>query len=251
MIRPGRDCVDGIQTGKLLHTEREKMAVGLLFDTEATGLTEPQIIEWALGLVDSGWHCGLISSGRCCPSKDIEFGAIAQHHILFDELEGKPLSESFRFPDGTTHLIGWNIDFDWEAAGSPEGIKRIDLEKIARRIWPGLDSYSQTAVFYAVFGQCDETRRKLLAPDGKRAEQDVKNLAALLEVAASTAPTHFENLDTLWAFSEDCRIPDVMPFGKHKGDHIRDVPTGYRKWYESQADVDPWILKAFAKYPRH
>lgn len=226
---------------------------GIIYDTETSSLETPEVVEWARVDIDpaNGWKTGIESSGRCCPTRGIECGALAHHHILLSELTGEPSSAEYRLPDGVTHIIGWNIDYDWLASGSPEAVKRIDLEKIARRLWKGLDCYSQASVFYHVFGQLPESRERLLAPRGKRALQDVQNLTGLLYALKTEKPEHFATLETLWDFSQECRIPEEMMFGKHKGQHIREVPTGYRNWYAGQADADPWILKAFEKYPRH
>jgi len=48
----------------------------------------------------------------------------------------------------------------------------------------------------------------------------------------------------LFLMSEQARIPKKMPFGKHKGTLIKDLPADYIAWYQKQADADPYILKA-------
>ena len=50
--------------------------------------------------------------------------------------------------------------------------------------------------------------------------------------------------DELWQASEDARIPKIMPFGKHKGVPIGEVPRDYLGWLGRQQDVDPYLLKA-------
>jgi len=35
-----------------------------------------------------------------------------------------------------------------------------------------------------------------------------------------------------------------MPFGKHKGLPIREVPADYRRWLLGQSDVDPYLRRA-------
>ena len=54
--------------------------------------------------------------------------------------------------------------------------------------------------------------------------------------------------DELWAWSEDARIPSIMPFGQFQGQPISAVDKGYRAWYHRQPDPDPYILMAFARY---
>lgn len=48
----------------------------------------------------------------------------------------------------------------------------------------------------------------------------------------------------LWAFSETARVPEVMPYGKHKGMPIADVQADYKRWLLCQPDVDPYLQKA-------
>ena len=54
----------------------------------------------------------------------------------------------------------------------------------------------------------------------------------------------FADFEALWQASEGRRIPMRMPYGKHKGAAIRDIPTGYRSWLLNQADVDPYLAIA-------
>ena len=35
-----------------------------------------------------------------------------------------------------------------------------------------------------------------------------------------------------------------MPFGKHKGVPISEVPKDYKQWLLRQSDVDPYLVKA-------
>ncbi len=44
--------------------------------------------------------------------------------------------------------------------------------------------------------------------------------------------------------SEDARVPEVMPFGKHKGVRMSDVPADYKRWLASKGDVDPYLVRA-------
>lgn len=52
------------------------------------------------------------------------------------------------------------------------------------------------------------------------------------------------NWEALWVISEKARIPTIMPFGKHKGVAIKDVPADYKRWLMKQPDTDQYLLKA-------
>jgi hypothetical protein len=36
----------------------------------------------------------------------------------------------------------------------------------------------------------------------------------------------------------------TMPFGKHKGTLIRDLPTHYLRWIVENTDIDGWVAEA-------
>ena len=50
--------------------------------------------------------------------------------------------------------------------------------------------------------------------------------------------------EDIWQASELARIPTIMPFGKHKGTAIADIPADYKRWLLGQPDVDPYLRKA-------
>lgn len=213
----------------------------IIFDVETTGMNDPEIIEAAW--MDAA-EMQTVAFFRFKPSKQIELGALATHHILPSFLEGKPPSSAFTLPDGIEFLIGFNIDYDWKCAGEPD-IKRIDLCAIARVLYPDLDSYRQGAVYYHLFGANPESREALLGSHD--ASVDVRNCGEIYR--RIQIDSKIDDLDAMWTYSEDCRIPRIMPFGKHKGEPIGNVPRGYRDWYSKQADTDPLILTAFDKFP--
>ena len=53
-----------------------------------------------------------------------------------------------------------------------------------------------------------------------------------------------KTIENLWLLSEEARIPSVMPFGKHKGLAIADIPNDYKRWLLNQDNVDPYLIQA-------
>src|SRR5690606_6977159 len=85
------------------------------------------------------------------PGKPISYGAMATHHIVdADVADARPAAE-FRLPDGVTHLIGHNVDFDWKVIGEPD-VKRICTLAVARRMWHDQDSHTRGALLYRTMG---------------------------------------------------------------------------------------------------
>ncbi len=219
----------------------------IIFDTETTGLIEPEIVSAAWIATDADeWT--LITEARFKPSKPIELGAVATHHMFPDDVKDCPPSSSFLLPEGTTHIIWYNVDFDWAAIGSPD-VKRIDVCAMARHCLPGLDCYSQTAVFYHIFGMNESNRRAMRESHGAYA--DVRTCRAIYERLLIESIPYTNDFDDVWRFSEECRIPTEMAFGKHKGLKMSEVPPDYRRWYSGCTNPPPdqYILKAFEKYP--
>src|SRR5690625_4953576 len=121
----------------------------LLFDTETIGTKDSEIIEAAWLKLSDPVNLTVVDTfeQRYRPSKPIELGALATHHIYDEELVSCPPSDSFSLPADTRFLIGHNIDYDWMVAGKPS-VKRICTLALARYFYPEIDSHSQSALLY-------------------------------------------------------------------------------------------------------
>lgn len=211
----------------------------IVFDTETTGVDAPALVQSAWMAVD---HMGAsLAEGEAAfwnPGKPISFGAMATHHIVDADVADMPPASEFRLPEGTTHLIGHNVDFDWRVIGEPD-VKRICTLALARQMWPEMDSHSLGACVYRVL-------RPDLAREALRSAHDARMDVSLCVsvLAAICAARQPANLDDLWRMSEQARVPTHMPFGKHKGMPIADVPRDYKAWLLRQDDVDPYLVRA-------
>lgn len=209
-----------------------------IFDTETTGMNEPEIIEAAwVGLTDTS----VITEAYCerfRPSKPIQLGALATHHIMDEDLVDCRPSTEFRLPADMQYMIGHNVDYDWKVAGEPD-VKRICTLALSRHLWPEADSHTQSAMLYLL----ERERARHLLRNAHAAEDDVRNCWLLLGhiVARLGGVADFE---ALWEASERARIPTHMTFGKHKGMAITDVPADYKNWLLRQPDVDPYLEMA-------
>lgn len=65
-----------------------------------------------------------------------------------------------------------------------------------------------------------------------------------LAMAREVWPVPLHSWEDVFQFSERSRIPKRMPFGKHEGVPIAEVPHDYRAWLLRQADVDPYLRQA-------
>src|ERR1017187_5019607 len=214
----------------------------VIFDTEATALDSPLVIEAAWLKIPSPTDLAPTEHflQRYNPGKPIALGALATHHIMDEDLVDCPPSSDFRLPADIQYIIGYNIDYDWKVIGQPE-IKRICVMALSRCFFPGLDSYSQSAVLYHV----ERHRARELLKAAHSAMADVQNcLIILRHVVMRMQPEEAATWEGVWKRSELARIPTIMTFGKHKGAAIKDIPADYKQWLLGQPDVDPYLAKA-------
>ena len=220
------------------------MSKAIIFDTETTGIVDPEIIEaaWIEPMFIDHLTTDKIADsfhGRYKPSKRISLSAMSVHHIMDEDLENCPPSSTFALPDDIDYLIGHNIDFDWSAAGKPV-VNRICTLALSRHLWPELDSHNQSAMLYFLER---ESARDGLQGKAHSALHDVQNCMIILShIIAKLGDV--KSWGDLWSRSEIARIPTVMPFGKHKGTPIKEVPRDYKIWLLNQPDIDQSLLKA-------
>lgn len=219
-----------------------------IFDSETTGLNEPQLIEAAwLRLGDIG-TLPVVDQflARYKPSKPIELGALATSHILDEELADCPPHDSFAMPTDTAYLIGHNVDYDWNVIGQPD-IKRICTKALSSLLWPTADSHSQSAMIYLHY----RTEAPGLLRNAHAALDDVQNcrllLIKIMDALAARLGRQVASWDELWELSEDARLPRVIRFGKHAGSAIADIPADYKSWLLKQDNIDPYLRKALEK----
>lgn len=215
------------------------MSKTIIFDTEATGIKEPVLIEAAWLELDSIDPL-LVANPfvqRYNPGKQISLGALATHHIMDEELVDCTPASSFRLPSDVEYLIGHNVDFDWEVIGKPE-VKRICTLALARKLWPNLDSHTQGALLYYL--ERNSAREQLR--NAHSALTDVGICAVILDHICQQL--NVKTVEDLYTESEKARIPTTMPFGKHKGLLLADLPSDYKQWLLGQGDIDSYLRKA-------
>lgn len=214
----------------------------VILDTETTGTDEPQPVEICYQLfagpsldrappASDFWQ-------RFKPSKPISLGALATHHILDEELADCEPYTAFKLPEGVEYMVGHGVDFDWEAIGKPD-VKRIDTCCLARKLWPTADSHGLGPLLYLVAREHATSFLKT----AHSAQGDVLNLYYLLGKMLPLLGNP-QTWEELWKLSEAARVPEIMPFGKHKDMAIADVPADYKRWLLGQPDVDPYLRKA-------
>lgn len=236
-------------------------------DTETTGFGPPIVpVEIAILTPKEGATPEAIGEcfeyvARFNPEKDIEYGAVAAHGIIPEDLSNSPPWSSYR-PTTPDYAVGHAIDYDLGAIFGegrvPTTIRRIDTLALSRYAFEDEDSHKLAAMMYVVFGQNAKTRARVHGSHS--ALVDTRNTVAICEVIAR----HYE-IDTwegLWRLSELARVPTHMPFGPKYGPHspygnkkrkgialaeLRVKDKGYVKWLLGLDDLDPYLRKALTQ----
>lgn len=234
----------------------------VIIDTETTGFDQLDVIELA--------YAGPIASPRAAsedaiecaclffrPSKPIQLGAMATHHIIAEDLvDCAPWPGTWELPvtcAGVEYLVGHNIDFDWKAIGSPS-IRRICTVALSRHVWPDIDSHALGALIYHLLPAV--TARDLVR-GAHSAAADVGLCARVLfALTDALQPLDWHHL---WELSEEARIPKRIHFGKYGPkdgrlgtliSDIRRMDPGYVSWLLRDCDQvrdDPYLRKALTR----
>ncbi|NHC63147.1 putative quorum-sensing-regulated virulence factor [Paenalcaligenes suwonensis] len=213
----------------------------LLFDTETTGTRAPQVIEAAWLKLDTPANLTVLEEfeQRYKPSEAITLGALAVHHIYDEELASCPAHTTFQLPADTQYIIGHNVDYDWEVAGKPD-VKRICTLALSKQLFPQVDSHSQSALVYYI----DRANARERLKNAHSALADVRNCLDVLRALLHAMTTPISTWEELWRYSEQARVPSIMPFGKHRGMPIADLPPDYKAWLLRQDSLDPYVKMA-------
>ncbi|MFU8924831.1 putative quorum-sensing-regulated virulence factor [Acinetobacter puyangensis] len=175
---------------------------------------------------------------------EIQLSSMAIHHILPQDLIGKPNFHEFRLPQDTIYLIGHNIDYDIQAIArcgqDVRHIKPICTLALARYVWPNLDSHSLSTLSYVISDNLEQTRQQL--KNAHNAKTDILLTANLLDKIIQ----HYQitDIEQLYQQSQQARLPQFMPFGKYKGTPLAQVPIDYVQWLLRQSDIDPYLREA-------
>lgn len=227
----------------------------ILLDTETTGL-DGRIIELAY-VVKHGVNV-YTAQTLCKPPEEISFQAMAVHHITPEMLESYPplvetrvyrdLVERFNIPENI--LIAHNSQFDidmLEKEGFKCKMQVVDTERVLKHLYPDIESTSLQYVKYA-FGLYKATPPFSVGnTHAHRALGDVCDLTLL--VGKLLMEHSFEELLELTQ-----RIPLIhkMPFGKYKGELMKDVVEKDRRYlvwmYRNADDISEDLKHSLVYY---
>ena len=215
-------------------------------DCETTGVSDKdRIVELAYVVLDEDLN--VIDEGESLidPEMSIPSGASAVNGITDDMVADAPTIEQYmtivksmplHYDDAV--FIAHNAAFDFRYLGPwmHEDTKQMCTLRLARRIYPDLDSHKLQALRYSLGLEVPEG-------DAHRAMFDVRMMFNL--IARMREDTGLD-LAGLLDLSLQPRKIEKMPFGKYKGVAISKVPKDYITWLLKQTGVDAdlrWTLE--------
>lgn len=182
------------------------------------------------------------------PNEPIQYGAMAVHHILDDDLANCIPSSSFRLPRvhgcDVEYIIGHQVDSDIKAVertGQIVTAKGIFTLAMARYLWPEADSHTLSALVYRV--SPDKHKARELLSHAHSAMADCLATAILLQAIMKQQP-HITSIEALYNFSEECRIPKFMYRGKQKGQLISSLSNHDLMYWLQRRDIDKYLCTA-------
>ena len=177
------------------------------------------------------------------PQMPIEPGAQKVHGISAEMLAGKPTLEQFlqgehadKFANEHVLVVAHNAAFDLPMF-APFCKKATSLctMRLAQALYPTAENHrlSTLASMFAV--EVEPTHRALA------------DVGACFELLRSIAKKEDKSIDELLVIASQTSPESLMPFGKHKGKMIKDLPSDYVAWLSTTLEPSHWIHPVIAQ----
>jgi exodeoxyribonuclease X len=211
----------------------------LIADTETSGLSDdamPCEIAW-IEIDDELQVLDRVHS-LIDPQRPISPGAMGIHGITnLMVAEAPTLGEFYEFIQPSIKyaklgLIAHNLQFDARFITPHAGEVPFSLctLRLSRHLWPECENHKLQTLRYFLADQ------GLEGGDAHSAMGDVETCLSVLRFARDKFGL------SLYEMAELSQRPikvEVMPFGKHRGERLAEVPSSYLSWLLKQPDVDP------------
>lgn len=223
----------------------------LIIDTETDQGRDPRPIQVAtIDLHTGNEWMKYFNSGR-----PISKFTTAVHGITDSDVAGLETFELAKF-SLPHYLIAHNARFDWRVIGSPK-VKLICTVQLARLAFPEWDNYKQSRCIEQLFASQGEAGAKqalLMTANAHDALGDVRMCQMIYKACCERLGVDYLDFEAMYELSEkgtklgfttrrkrrqktasSAFAVEKMPFGKHKGLPIKDVPKSYVKWLLANA----------------
>lgn len=197
-----------------------------ILDTETASL-QGGIVELALLHVDKDLNilsefCTLVN-----PERRIEPGAFAVHGISDEAVAMSPTIRDIAELQDVKHVICHNAAFDLRVLGDAVNVETsLCTLALARRYVKGTTNHKL------------ETLQRELDLPVQRSHSALGDVHTVRDFLLHLLPKTGLELETLFERRAGAKLLHKMPFGKHKGKRIDQVPADYLSWLRSKDDLD-------------
>jgi len=174
------------------------------------------------------------------PGIPIEPAAQQTHGITSTMLHDKPTLPDFlssrhpgKFIDEHVLVVAHNAAYDVPMfAPYCKAVTSLCTMRLSQSLYPHAPDHRL------------ETMADVLRVDVEPNHRALADAGACFSVLRAIATAHNLNLSDLIAASNRLGMDSVMPFGKHKGTPLRDLPPSYVNWCIENLAHDNWVRQA-------
>jgi DNA polymerase III epsilon subunit-like protein len=216
----------------------------IVLDFETTGLQpgyRPVEIAWLE--FDSLYKVSQSVTSLIDPQIPIEPGAQRVHGISSEMLAGMPTLEEFlqgehadKFADEHVLVVAHNAAFDLPMF-APFCKKATSLctMRLAQALYPTAENHKL------------QTLASMFAVEVEPTHRAMADVGACFELLRTIAKKEDKSIDELLVVASNTSPESLMPFGKHKGKMIKDLPSDYVAWLTSTLEPGHWIHPVIAQ----
>jgi DNA polymerase III epsilon subunit-like protein len=216
----------------------------IVLDFETTGLQpgyRPVEIAWLE--FDSLYKVSQSVTSLIDPQMPIEPGAQKVHGISSEMLAGMPTLEEFlqgehadKFADEHVLVVAHNAAFDLPMF-APFCKKATSLctMRLAQALYPTAENHKL------------QTLASMFAVEVEPTHRAMADVGACFELLRTIAKKEDKSIDELLVVASYTSPESLMPFGKHKGKMIKDLPSDYVAWLSTTLEPSHWIHPVIAQ----
>ena len=216
----------------------------IVLDFETTGLQpgyRPVEIAWLE--FDSLYKVSQSVTSLIDPQMPIEPGAQKVHGISSEMLAGMPTLEEFlqgehadKFADEHVLVVAHNAAFDLPMF-APFCKKATSLctMRLAQALYPTAENHKL------------QTLASMFAVEVEPTHRAMADVGACFELLRTIAKKEEKSIDELLVIASYTSPESLMPFGKHKGKMIKDLPSDYVAWLSTTLEPSHWIHPVIAQ----
>ena len=210
----------------------------IVLDFETTGLQpgyRPVEIAWLE--FDSIYKVSESVTSLIDPQIPIEPGAQKVHGISSEMLAGKPTLEEFlqeehadKFADEHVLVVAHNAAFDMPMF-APFCKKATSwcTMRLAQALYPTAENHKL------------QTLASMFAVEVEPTHRAMADVGACFELLRAIATKQNKSIDELLVTASYTSPESLMPFGKHKGKMIKNLPSDYVAWLSTTLEPGHWI----------